>query len=94
MQYEKVWHRGDEKPQIYKDKTTGYEHPTFCLCVLWYDGWNGTLCEVTEDGNFIDVRNDKPYEDSFFDYWCYTDDICPIETDEKYLVDISVQEGH
>ena len=89
--YEKVWHSDDEKPQIYKDKITGHEFPTYCLCVL---GCYGTLCEVTEDGNFIDVRNGKPYEDSFFEYWCYTYDIWPIETNEKYLVDISVQEGH
>lgn len=92
--YKKIWHGGDEKPQIYKDKITGHELTTYCLCVCWYDGWNGTMCKVTDDGNFIDVMNNKPYEHEFFGYWCYTYDIYPIETNERYLVDISVQDGH
>lgn len=90
--YNKVWHSGDEKPQIYKDKITGQGIITYCICVWWYDSWNETMCIVTNDGDFVDVKNNKPYKHNAFDYWCYTHDIYPRGTEERYLVDISVQE--
>ena len=90
----KVWHSGDEKPQIYKDRITGCERSTYCICVYWYDGWNEVMCKVTNDGNFVDMEDKNSYKHDAFDYWCYTYDIYPVETTEKYIVDISVQEGH
>lgn len=92
--YRKIWHSGDEKPQMYTDELTGHKLNTYCICVYWYDGWNETMCKVTEDGNFIDIEDKNPYEPGFFSYWCYSYDIYPRETTEEYLVDISVQEGH
>lgn len=90
--YKKIWHSGDENPQMYKDKITGHELITYCICLYWYDGWNEVMCKVTKDGNFVDVENSKQYEHGFYEYWCYIYDIYPVGTNEKYLIDISVQE--
>lgn len=92
--YKKIWHSGDEKPQMYKDKITGHLLNTYCLCVFWYDGWNEALCRVTDEGNLEEVGTKQIWLPSDFSYWCYTYDITPVEIDERYLVDISVQEGH
>jgi len=89
--YKRIWHSGSEKPELYKDKITGHELNTYCICVLWYDGWKETMCRVTEDGNFVDISNNESYDHDFFEYWCYTYDIYPVDAD-SYLVDVSVQE--
>lgn len=63
--YKRIWHSGDEKPEIYKDKITGKLLNTYCLCVFWYDGWHEVLCHVTKDSNFVDVENNRSYKHDF-----------------------------
>ena len=72
-----VWHKGSEKPSIYKDKLTGNTLITYALCIIWYDGWVEDLCRVTEDHIFISMTSGKTYLPTDFEYWAYTYDLIP-----------------
>ena len=72
-----VWHKGSEKPSIYKDKLTGNTLRTYALCIIWYDGWIEDLCRVTDDHKFASCTSDEVYDSEFFEYWAYTHDLIP-----------------
>jgi hypothetical protein len=72
-----VWHKGSEKPSIYKDGLTGYTLRTYALCIIWYDGWIEDLCRVTDDHKFASCTSDEVYDSEFFEYWAYTHDLIP-----------------
>ena len=72
-----VWHKGSEKPSIYRDELTGNTLRTYALCIIWYDGWIEDLCRVTEDHIFISMTSGKTYLPTDFEYWAYTHDLIP-----------------
>ena len=72
-----VWHKGSEKPSMYKDKLTGHLLNTYALCIIWYDGWIEDLCKVTDDHKFASCTSNEVYDSEFFEYWAYTHDLIP-----------------
>ena len=70
-----LWHPGDEKPT--RQINSNYVH--YALCIFWYGGWNEELCKINEDGTFTDSNGNiwDMNKETFFDYWCYTDDLIP-----------------
>lgn len=69
------WHKGSDKPEIYKDKITGNTHDTYAVCLTWYDMWIEEFCKVTEDNKFISMLTGSTYDSDAFEYWAYTYDL-------------------